>query len=139
MTPETMAKLHERAMHIPRPWNAPTFAEFLAGPGSVLTFRPSGFALGRVVLDEAELLTIAVDPAHRRQGIARDCLMEFMQQCEELGAKSAFLEVADTNAAARALYRATGWSEAGRRKRYYRTETGDFIDAILMSTKLNGG
>ncbi len=157
MTPDALAALHARAMAIPAPWTAKDFADLLIQPGYFLetvssssyhvatppppgpTPKPGqslqGFALGRVVLNEAELLTLAVDPATRRQGIGRACLMSFEGRAAALGAETAFLDVAATNAAALALYRIAGWAETGRRKAYYRGRDGR-IDAILMQKRL---
>ena len=90
------------------------------------------FALGRVTLDEAELLTLAVDPAHQRQGLGRQCLAQFEAKAQENGATRAFLEVAASNHAALALYRNTGWTQDGTRPNYYATATGR-EDAILFS------
>lgn len=91
-----------------------------------------GFALGRIVLDEAELLTLAVKPDAQRQGIGRACLSSFEKTAAEQGALRCHLEVAECNKAARALYRAMGWQEAGRRRAYYKSETAR-IDAIMMT------
>ena len=60
-----MAAIHAEAMAVPPPWGAPTFEGFLAFPGTVLAAEAEGFALGRVVADEAELLTLAVRPEAR--------------------------------------------------------------------------
>ena len=93
------------------------------------------FALGRVTLDEAELLMLAVDPDHREQGVGRYCLAAFEAQASEMGAARAFLEVAASNRAARALYTGQGWAEDGKRPDYYATPRGR-EDAILMSKTL---
>ncbi len=132
-----MAEIHARAMTIPPPWSAPTFAGFLAAPGAVLTFEQGAFALGRVVADEAELLTIAVHPEVQRTGLGRRCLEAFLAACHAAGARRAFLEVARTNTPARALYRSLGFAEDGIRKGYYRREGHEAVDAILMSKALD--
>ena len=153
MTPEALAELHARAMEIPRPWSAKSFFDLLSSPGIFLiphaisappirekpeTARNlNAFALGRVTLDEVELLTLAVDPAWQRRGLGRTCLRAFETEAKKAGAGLAFLEVAETNEAARALYRAEGWAETGRRKGYYRTGSG-LIDAVLMQKPLTG-
>jgi len=94
-----------------------------------------GFALGRIVLDEAELLTLAVKPDAQRQGIGRACLSSFEKTAAEQGALRCHLEVAESNKAARALYGDEGWQETGLRKAYYRSENGR-VDAILMMKRL---
>lgn len=137
MTAEDLAAIHQRAMRVPAPWSAQTIAGFLAAPGAILATSAHGFALGRVIVDEAELLTLAVLPEARRQGEARRCLAAFEQEAAARGAVRAFLEVAETNAAARSLYRAAGWDETGSRRAYYADPEGGTINAIVMSKTLN--
>lgn len=134
MIPDQLADLHARCFTLPRSWSSAEFADLLASPHAFLLTRPHGFLLGRTVADEAELLTLAVAPEARRQGIARDLLAEFAATSRARGATRAFLEVAADNAPARALYRATGWREAGRRRRYYAPD----LDAIVMDLPLDG-
>jgi len=69
MTVDEMADIHARAMTVPRPWNAVTLQGFLAAPGAIIEHVGRGFALGRVIADEAELLTIAVDPVEQGKGL----------------------------------------------------------------------
>ncbi len=128
MTPDRLADLHARCFTRPRPWSAAEFAALLDGPHAFLLIKPQGFLLGRVIVDEAELLTLAVDPDARRQGVARDLVAEFAATSRARGAASAFLEVAADNTPAQALYHAAGWREAGRRRRYY----GPDLDGIVM-------
>ena len=137
MTPETLARLHARAMTDQSPWSAPTFEGLLQFPGAILVGGEAGFALGRVVADEAELLTVAVLPEARRQGIAARCLTRFENTAAAKGARRAFLEVAASNAPARALYESIGYTPIGERPDYYRTPDGARIDAILMEKTLS--
>ena len=137
MTPDKIAAIHGRAMVVPRAWSEAEFAGLLAAPGCVLSVHKMGFALGRVLLDEAELLTLAVDPDQQGKGIGRDCLEKFHWDAQEMGALRSILEVAATNDPARGLYLAIGYREDGVRKAYYRTPDGPRIDAILMSKGLN--
>ena len=136
MTPEALAALHARAMVVPGPWSAVTISGFINGPGAILVTETAGFALGRVASDEAELLTLAVDPAHRRMGVGERCLAAFELEARNQGAARAFLEVAATNKAAHALYVKAGWQKDGLRKAYYRAKPSP-IDAITMSKALN--
>jgi ribosomal-protein-alanine N-acetyltransferase len=136
MTPEKLAAIHERAMDVPRPWSAVGFEAILKHPGRILTVHGAGFALGRVILDEAELLTLAVDPKQQRKGIGRICLDNFHAEAREQGATKAFLEVAATNEPARALYLGAGYQKTGVRKAYYRASDDSRIDAILMTKSL---
>ncbi len=91
-----------------------------------------GFALLRVMADEAEVLTIGVVPSMRRQGIARALLDASMKEARGLGVLTMFLEVGVRNQAARALYEATGFKEVGRRRRYY--ASGE--DALILRATL---
>jgi [ribosomal protein S18]-alanine N-acetyltransferase len=120
MSPEAMATLHARCFtDAPRPWTAPEFAALLAEPTSLLCTAPGGFALGRLAADEAELLTLAVDPGSRRRGIGRRLVAALEAAARARGAEAVFLEVAEGNAAARALYAACRYAEVGRRPGYY--------------------
>ncbi|MBC7131836.1 MAG: GNAT family N-acetyltransferase [Roseovarius sp.] len=120
MTPEALALTHARAFAGQgRAWSAAEFADLLASPHVLAIGDARAFALGRVVAGEAELLTLATDPGHRRAGRARACLVAFMAQARARGARTAFLEVAEDNAPARALYEQAGFAEAGRRAGYY--------------------
>ncbi|MFC3118025.1 GNAT family N-acetyltransferase [Jhaorihella thermophila] len=78
------------------------------------------FALVRVIVDEAELLTIATHPDHRRRGLARAAMRDWMTRAAEMGARRAFLEVASDNLPAVALYESEGFAPAGMRRAYYR-------------------
>lgn len=78
-----------------------------------------GFSTGQVVLDEGELHFVVVRPERRRGGLGRQLLAAFVGAAEAAGATRLFLEVHEANAPARALYRAEGWREVGRRPGYY--------------------
>lgn len=136
MTPEALAALHARCFETPRPWNADEFTSMLASNGVFLQTTDAGFALGREVAGEVELLTLAVDPACQRQGSGRILLGAFEATAKNRGAKDAFLEVAQNNTAAYALYHAAGYTESGRRPAYYTPPTGAKITAILMRKAL---
>lgn len=136
MNPAAMAALHAAAMTTPRPWTEAEFASLLAAPGTFATGDARAFALGRVVLDEAELLTIATHPDHRRHGLGRARLAAFEAEAAARGARTAHLEVAGTNAAALGLYEGAGWTRTGLRRGYYALPTGAPVDAILLSKPL---
>ena len=126
-------------------WSPRSFAEIAALPDTLglvaeSSDAPLGFALGRRVADEAELLLIATHPAQRRRGIARDLLRGLLQRLAGAGARRLFLEVAEPNAAALGLYRRAGFQTVGRRPNYYRTHAGasvpSAVDALLLSRDL---
>lgn len=91
--------------------------------------RLSGLALGWAAGGVAELLRIAVSPVLRRQGSGRALLGAFLGQALDRGAEEIWLEVRADNTAALGLYRAAGFEESGRRRRYY----SDGVDAVLMT------
>ncbi|PZR00465.1 MAG: ribosomal-protein-alanine N-acetyltransferase [Cereibacter sphaeroides] len=136
MTPQELATLHAESFTHPRPWTAAEFADLLAGNGVFLVTEPMGFALGRVVAREAELLTIAVAPTARRQGVGGRLLAQFLSHAADRDAEDIFLEVSADNLAARALYHAAGFAQAGLRRGYYQRPDGNRADAILMRRRL---
>lgn len=136
MTPAELAALHARAFIMPRPWSAAEIADLLASPFVFVVEQPQAFAMGRVIADEAELLTIATDPDVRRQGLGRRCLDAFEDTARTRGATTAFLEVAADNAAARALYLGNGWQISGTRPKYYHAPDGRRVDAQILGKSL---
>jgi [ribosomal protein S18]-alanine N-acetyltransferase len=92
----------------------------------------TGFAISRVVLDEAELLSIALDREVRGKGFSKTLLTRHATRLRQAGATSLFLEVAADNAPALALYRGLGMAEIGRRKGYYPATGGTRRDALTM-------
>ncbi len=133
MTPEALAKLHALSFeHTPRPWSAEEFAELLRSPSTYLLTEGKAFALVRQAGPEIELLTIAVPPAERRKGKARALLSELETTAQALEATVIILEVACTNSAARALYAAAGYRQAGHRKDYYALPKGQRVSAFIL-------
>lgn len=132
MTTQELAALHAMSFAVPRPWTAAEFAEVLGTRGAFLLAEGKAFLVGRALAGEAELLTLAVPPERRRQGAGRRLLAAFHARARALGAEEAFLEVAEDNAAARALYLSEGWQEVGRRPGYHAPD----IAALLMRRDL---
>ena len=92
----------------------------------------SGFVLARRILDEEELLLLAVRKDARRQGLGANLLRQFIDAARDNGVKRVFLEMRDRNPAER-LYRKFGFEQIGRRRDYYRTASGDRIDALTFA------
>jgi [ribosomal protein S18]-alanine N-acetyltransferase len=92
-----------------------------------------GMVAVRMVAAEAEILNVAVSPEFRRQGIGQLLIDYALAEARSAGAKKVFLEVRESNVAARALYARLGFSEAGRRRGYYRNPVED---ALLLSLSL---
>lgn len=119
------------------PWSAASIRGALDAEGghALLASRDGavvGHLIGQVVLDEAELWTVAALPEARRTGVGRALLREAHALWREMGATVAHLEVRDDNHGARALYAAEGWREVGRRRGYY----ADGEDAVLCRVEL---
>ncbi len=131
MTPEDLAAIHRACFRTPRPWTAAEFTDLLASPQCFLRSAPDGFALGRVIAGEAELLTIAVRPAARQRGIGRRLLEDFLAEAAQRGAISAFLEVSEANESALALYLKAGFALIARRHNYYRDPVASH-DALIL-------
>jgi ribosomal-protein-alanine N-acetyltransferase len=121
------------------PWSEKTFA---SNEGErYLNFRldvdgkMAAFAVTQVVLDEATLFNIAVDPAYQRQGLGRQLLEHLISELEARDVFTLWLEVRASNRAAIALYESLGFNEATIRRNYYPTKEGR-EDAIIMALPL---
>lgn len=130
MTLEDIAALHALCF-ADAAWTQDSFAVLLDQPMVHLVTVEHGFAIATIIHPEAEILTLCVHPAHRRQGKAGLLLRLLAQDVESI-----FLEVAADNAAARALYHAHGFAETGRRKGYYARAGGDKVDALTLHCTL---
>lgn len=118
------------------PWSEKTFA---TNQGErYLNYRllvddvMAAFAITQVVLDEATLFNIAVDPTWQRQGLGRQLLEHLIGELEKRGVLTLWLEVRASNTAAIALYESLGFNEATIRRNYYPTAQGR-EDAIIMA------
>jgi len=96
--------------------------------------RVVGFAAGAVVLEEAELESVAVDDAWRRCGVGRALSEAVFGWAGMRGAKQVRLEVRAANEAAQALYRELGFETRGMRRGYY---VDPVDDAVLMTLTLH--
>ncbi|MEP2641894.1 GNAT family N-acetyltransferase [Roseobacter sp.] len=133
MTPAQLACLHGAAFTLDRPWSEREIADLLTSPHVAVLCRTQGFAMTRTVLDESELLTLAVHPDQHRTGVADGLMTDWVRTTP---ATRAFLEVAADNTAALALYRKHGFAENGRRRAYYRRDGVASVDAVLMQMTL---
>lgn len=95
----------------------------------------AGFAITQIVLDEATLFNIAIDPAFQRQGLGRALLEDVIQQIEKKDVFTLWLEVRASNAKAIALYESLGFNEVSVRRNYYPAAQGR-EDAIMMALPL---
>jgi [ribosomal protein S18]-alanine N-acetyltransferase len=131
MSPSDMAALHARAIAVPPPWSAAAFAATLADPACFVLCQPGALLIGRAAAGEAEVLTLATDPALRRRGLAHRLLAGFEAEAARRGAAQAFLEVAEDNGPARSLYDRAGWVQVGRRPAYYPAPAGRVAALVL--------
>lgn len=123
-------------------WSAVAMAAELASPhGRYVVDDEDGLVRGyggvRAVRGaaDADIQTIALDPAVRGSGRGRALLRELIAEARERGAREVFLEVRDDNPVAQRLYLSEGFVEIARRPRYYQP---DDIDAIIMQLTLDG-
>lgn len=127
----------ERACY-PDPWPPSAFASLPDNPRVFFAVvrddqnRLTGYAIAWHVMDEGELANLAVAPEARRRGIASELLAAVLDDATRRGTTRVFLEVRESNTAARALYSARGFDEVGRRKGYYRLPVEDAL--ILRRT-----
>ncbi len=134
------AKIH--AQSFAHPWAPAEFESLLAGRDVIgeAAFatslfggrRLTGFVLSRRGADTAEMLTVAVAPALRRNGVATALIARHLATLAAESVKSLFLEVETDNRAARALYRRFGFEEVGERKAYYRKADGIAASALVL-------
>lgn len=122
----------------PDPWSVGSIEETLSASGYRNTGvwiegKLAGYLFCSYVLDEAEIVKIAVHPRFQRRGIATVLMNEFTEWCKELGIHRWMLDVRAGNAGAHALYHSFGFTEDGVRKNYY---TDPVEDAILMSRQI---
>ena len=122
-------------------WSEAQCLGILALPGSHLIAARdgasvTGFALSRVVLDEAELMLLAVDPAAQRAGLGRMLLDAIVREARAADAIRLSLEVRSGNPAI-ALYLTAGFTQVGSRPAYYRGINGERFDALTFSLALH--
>ena len=135
----------ERVSFSDPPWSRRSFASLLDDPRVRFSVAclPGGVGpavVGYVVIwlvaDEAELANLAVAPDRRRQGIGQYLLDAAMAEAVAGGAASLYLEVRESNVAARALYGGRGFVSVGRRPSYYRNPAED---ALLLRYRPGAG
>lgn len=118
-------------------WTAAQCAGLLPMPGVWLTLAHddsgvAGFALSRIVVDEAELLLLAVRRVAQRRGVGRMLLDDFMMSARNRGASRLHLEVREGNHAI-SLYQANGFAIVGRRVNYYTGADGRNHNALTLA------
>lgn len=134
---ELIAALHARCFDTP--WTADALTGLLGLPGSlglvVEAPAPAGFVLAAACGEEAEILSIAVLPEHRRHGLGLGMLAALIDQLRQRGVSRLILEVAADNDPAHTFYAGIGLTQVGRRRDYYKRDDGT-MDAIVMAGAL---
>jgi ribosomal-protein-alanine N-acetyltransferase len=118
-------------------WTAPQCAGLLPLPGVWLTLacvgtRVAGFAMARLVSDEAELLLLAVKRNQQGRGVGKMLLDAFVAASKARGAARLHLEVREGNHAVN-LYSRAGFTQVGRRLNYYNGRDGQIYDALTLA------
>jgi ribosomal-protein-alanine N-acetyltransferase len=127
------------------PWSEESFRRLLGvAPAIFLValFPPddavAGYVVAFSVAEDGELLNVAVDPRFREKGLAGQMLDAVVIELGARGVRSAFLEVRESNTAARALYKSRGFIEIGRRSKYYRRPVEDALVMVRHLTDDTG-
>jgi len=125
------------------PWSLGDFRECLASGATVLVaardYEVAGYIIGRAVADEGEILNLAVAPAHQRHGVGRLLARHALEVLSARGARAVYLEVRESNAAARRLYEGLGFEAVARRPNYYRqpVEAALILRAAISAARLD--
>jgi ribosomal-protein-alanine N-acetyltransferase len=136
-----LARIHRAAFD--EPWDEESFRRLLESVGAFALVGSNAaasdlqsFILVQVAADESEILSIGTLPPARRAGLARALILEAARQAALRHAKTMFLEVAEGNDAALALYRDCGFTAHGRRRGYYVRSGADIADALMLRADL---
>ncbi|MDP4593727.1 MAG: GNAT family N-acetyltransferase [Beijerinckiaceae bacterium] len=138
---EACALIHGKSFKIG--WAAEEFERLLANSNVISDGRFEsagsamiGFALSRLAVDEAELLTIAVDGPVRGSKMGTGLLEDHIGNLRMAGVRKLFLEVAEDNHPGLGLYRKFGFFSVGKRSNYYQGENGQQVNAEIMALQL---
>ena len=129
-----LAQLHAESFVVA--WTEGSLREILQTPGTFAFADEDGFIVVRSATDEAEILTLAVRPGCRRQGLGTKLVRTAAAHAHSLGSSRIFLEVAVNNLPAAELYERLGFHEVGRRKAYYAVGLGKYEDALILQSNL---
>lgn len=136
-----LARLHRASFDAP--WSEASFRETLDRPGVLALVGKDAaatdlqsFIVIQLAADESEILTIATAPTARRAGLAHALIVQAAARAAANHANAMFLEVAEDNSAALALYGSCGFTAHGRRRAYYMRAGEPPVDALLLRVKL---
>ena len=135
----TVAKIYGASFN--EPWPRPVVEDLYSTPaawGLLASIKtpdadiPAGFILARTVIDEADIMSVGVQPQHRRKGVGRTLVDAVIQSVNPNQGGVVVLEVAEDNPAAQKLYVNAGFSVVGRRPGYYIRVGTVKVAALLM-------
>jgi ribosomal-protein-alanine N-acetyltransferase len=136
-----LARIHHASFD--EPWDEAWFRNLLDRPETLALVAKNAaatdlqsFILIQIAADESEILSIGTASAARRSGLARALIAEAAAKAVLRQAKAMFLEVAEDNIAALALYRSCGFAAHGRRRGYYIRSGAQAVDALMLWVKL---
>ena len=114
------------------PWSEKSVASELENPLSLWLVAlegdtVAGYVGSQTVMGETDMMNVAVSPAYRRRGIARELIQALLRELARQGSHRLTLEVRASNAPARALYESLGFAQVGRRPNYYRNPKEDAL------------
>lgn len=134
--------LRNEELSYPNPWTRRIFQDCLRAGYECWVMAAGSDVRAHVVLsvndDESHLLTLCVNPDHRRAGLGHRLLRHVLAEAHKRGAKSCFLEVRPSNREAITLYYRNGFVHVGERRQYYPAdpETRHREDALILSRQL---
>jgi ribosomal-protein-alanine N-acetyltransferase len=137
------AVLHIETASYPFPWTRGNFVDSLLAnhvAWCLLDERDAllGYAIAMAGVEELHLLNITIAAAHRRRGHARFLMLSLVEHGRRTGARTLWLEVRPSNAAAHSLYADMGFERVGLRRQYYPAEGNRREDAWVMRLDLAG-
>lgn len=137
-SPRDVATIAAIEQGSPQAWTPEALeAELAHDPPTLFVLRTSSgvvaYVVARVQPPEMDIVNVAVKTDHRRRGFGRNLVRSLLEEAKRAGVSNVFLEVRESNEAARRLYRECGFTETQKRPRFYRNPTED---AVLMACKI---
>jgi [ribosomal protein S18]-alanine N-acetyltransferase len=136
---DALSRLHEELF--PAAWSPDTFKNYCISPHyhvlkALSGETPAGLVVCQAILEEGEILTFGVLDEFRGRGLGTLLLRTALADLRDRGTRLIFLDVAETNAAARRLYEACGFRTIARREGYYRAHQARPLAALIMQLEL---
>ncbi len=131
-----LAKLHKRCFP-DKPYSEQTMKYFLDNDKYVILSGKFSLAITLIFQEISEIITIAVDPSYRKNGLGSKLLSQIVQIAKNKGSKKIFLEVSSQNQVAIRMYKNAGFKTIYVRKNYYSLVDKTLCDALVMALKLD--